>query len=66
MKGGGAYDRSVRAIAVFFVIIGLVLLVMTLANGGGPLSVGVLLGLAFVGIGVARWKIQSKISGGRS
>lgn len=66
MKAQKAYDRSVRAIAIFFVLIGLVILVMTLVNGGGPLSVGVLIGLAFVGIGIARWKLQSSISGGRS
>lgn len=64
MRGGGAYDRAVKAIAIFFVLIGVVILVMTLANGGGPLSVGVLIGLAFVGIGVARWKLQSSIGGG--
>ena len=64
MRGGSAYDRTVKAIAVFFVAIGLVILVVTLANGGGPLSVGVLIGLAFVGIGIARWKLQSTIGGG--
>ena len=66
MKGGNAYDRTVKAIALFFMVIGLVILVVTLANGGGPLSVGVLIGLAFVGIGIARWKLQSTISGGDS
>ena len=41
MNGRNAYDRTVKAIAVFFMAIGLVILVVTLANGGGPLSVGV-------------------------
>lgn len=66
MRGGSAYDRTVKAIAVFFVLIGLVILVVTLVNGGGPLSVGVLIGLAFVGIGIARWRLQSSIGGGGS
>ena len=64
MRGGSAYDRTVKAIAVFFMVIGLVILIVTLANGGGPLSVGVLIGLAFIGIGIARWKLQSTIGGG--
>jgi hypothetical protein len=64
MNRGGAYDRTVKAIAAFFVIIGAVILVMTLVNGGGPLSVGFLIGLAFIGIGVARWRLQDMIGGG--
>ena len=35
-------------------LIGLVVLVVTLANGGGPASVGVLMGIAFVAVGVGR------------
>ena len=33
---------------------GLAILVVTLANGGGLLSVGVLLGVAFTGLGAGR------------
>ena len=36
------------------VLIGVVLLVSTLARGGGPLAIGVLLGLLFVAAGVGR------------
>ncbi len=36
------------------VLIGVVLLISTLARGGGPLAVGVLLGLLFVAAGAAR------------
>jgi hypothetical protein len=43
------------------VLLGAVLIVSTLARGGGPLSVGVLLGLAFVVVGVARLRLQKKI-----
>jgi hypothetical protein len=54
------YHGSVRAFSALFVLIGLLLLVVTLTAGGGPLSVGTLLGLAFVAIGVARVWISSR------
>lgn len=49
-----SYHGAVRAFSLAFVAIGLLLLVVTLANGGGPASVGVLMGLAFVAVGVGR------------
>jgi hypothetical protein len=48
------YRGSVRALSLVFVAIGLILLATTLVNGGGPLSVGVFLGVAFVVVGAAR------------
>jgi hypothetical protein len=48
------YRGSVRTLSVVFVAIGLVLLAITLANGGGPLSIGVLMGAAFVAVGALR------------
>jgi hypothetical protein len=48
------YRGSVRALSALFVVLGLLILAVTLAAGGGPLSVGTVLGVAFVGIGVAR------------
>jgi hypothetical protein len=36
------------------VLIGVALLVSTLARGGGPLAIGVLFGVLFVAAGVAR------------
>jgi hypothetical protein len=53
-----APDQLYRAVTrIFSVIIigfGLVILVVTLANGGGVASAGLWLGLLFIGIGVAR------------
>lgn len=54
------YRGSVRAFSLVFVVLGLVLLVATLANGGGPLSVGVLLGVAFLAVGAGRLWIASR------
>ncbi|MCB0828207.1 MAG: hypothetical protein KDB62_05290 [Solirubrobacterales bacterium] len=62
MRRGGVYDRSVRAISVVYLAIGVVILVLTLAGGGGPLSLGMLLGVAFIAVGVARYLLQKRIS----
>ncbi len=42
------------------VVLGLVIIVRTAAAGGGPLSVGVLIGLVFVAIGVARLYLAAR------
>jgi hypothetical protein len=54
--GGGErfYRGAVRAFSLLFVVIGLVVLVTTLVNGGGPASTGFLMGIAFVAIGAVR------------
>jgi hypothetical protein len=48
------YHRSIRALSLLFLALGLVILVSTFAHGGGPLSLGAFLGLAFLAVGVAR------------
>src|SRR6185312_14325733 len=48
------YRHAVRGFSAAFVLIGLVVLTVTLVNGGGPASVGVLMGLAFLAVGVGR------------
>jgi hypothetical protein len=54
------YHGSVRAFSVLFIALGLVLLVSTVAAGGGPLSVGVFLGVIFVAIGAGRLWIAGR------
>ncbi len=54
MDRRNAYQGAIRAFSAAFVAIGLLLVVVTLANGGGPASVGFLLGLAFTAVGVLR------------
>ncbi len=61
MKQGGLYDRSVRTISVVYVAIGIAVLILTLIRGGGLLSVGFVLGLAFIAVGIARYRLQRKI-----
>jgi hypothetical protein len=57
---GPAYQGAVRTFSAIFVAIGLLLLIVTLANGGGPASVGVLLGLVFVAVGALRLWISGR------
>ena len=54
MSGERVYRGAVRAFSLVFVAIGLLVLVVTLANGGGPASVGFLMGIAFLAVGVGR------------
>lgn len=55
------YRSAVAVLALLFVGIGVALLVVTAANGGGVL--GFLLGTLFVGLGVGRLTLLRK--GGR-
>jgi hypothetical protein len=57
------YHGAVRALSVAFVLLGLVIVVVTLAAGGGPLSLGFLMGVVFAGIGFGRLWVASRMSG---
>ena len=59
-SGERVYRGSVRALSFAFLVIGSVVLVRTLASGGGPLSVGFFLGLAFLAVGAGRLWIASR------
>lgn len=48
------YRGAVRLLSLAFIALGLALLVSTIAQGGGPLSLGIFLGIAFVAVGVLR------------
>lgn len=51
-------ERLHRAVARLFAVVicglGVAILVVTLANGGGPFSIGILLGVAFTALGAGR------------
>ncbi len=55
------YKHAVRGFSLAFVLIGLVVLAVTLANGGGPASVGVLMGVAFIAVGAGRLWIATRM-----
>jgi hypothetical protein len=56
------YHASVRVFSVVFIVLGLAILAVTLGKGGGPLSGGVLMGVAFLAVGSGRlwvaWRMQ--------
>lgn len=56
-----SYHGAVRAFSLVMVALGLVLLIVTLANGGGPASVGFLMGIAFLAVGIGRLWLGSKM-----
>jgi hypothetical protein len=48
------HHHGSRLLAVLVVIVGLALVATTLARGGGPLALGVVLGAMFVALGAGR------------
>ncbi|MBS1844608.1 MAG: hypothetical protein JST53_09355 [Actinobacteria bacterium] len=60
MDRNRAYHGAVRGFSLVFAVIGVLLLVVTLANGGGPASIGFVMGLLFVAVGIGRYWIASR------
>ncbi len=60
-RGERVYKGAVRAFSLTFVAVGLVVLTVTLVNGGGPASVGVLMGIAFVAVGLGRLWVAARM-----
>lgn len=60
MSSDRFYHGAVRAFSLAFLAIGIVVLAVTLANGGGPASVGFLLGIAFILVGAGRLWIGAR------
>lgn len=56
------YRGSVRAFSLVLIALGLAILVSALASGGGPASIGVLMGLAFVAVGAGRLWVSARMS----
>jgi hypothetical protein len=56
------YRGSIRAFSIIFIVLGLAILAMTLGAGGGPLSIGTLLGAIFVAIGAGRLWISTRMA----
>lgn len=52
--GRGLHRGATLVLSAAMVVIGIAMLVRTLAAGGGPLAVGFVLGLLFVGAGAGR------------
>jgi uncharacterized membrane protein HdeD (DUF308 family) len=52
------HRTSTSLMSILMIVIGIVLLVRTLAAGGGVVAIGVLLGVLFVAAGAARLYLQ--------
>ncbi|MGN6275495.1 MAG: hypothetical protein ACTHNP_06115 [Solirubrobacterales bacterium] len=61
MNGERFYRGAVRGFSLVFIAIGLVVLGRTLVHGGGPTSVGFLMGIAFLGVGVGRLWVGARM-----
>ena len=59
------YARSVQLLSLAFLALGLLILISTISHGGGPLSLGTLLGLAFIAVGIARLWLTGSLRGWR-
>ena len=49
-----AYRQSIRGLSALLVMIGVAMMATTLARGGGPLALGVVVGLCFAVFGTGR------------
>jgi hypothetical protein len=49
-----AYRQSTRALSAALVVLGVALIVSAIAAGGGPLALGVIVGVLFALLGAAR------------
>lgn len=52
------YSSSTRVLSIAMILIGVVLIVRTLAAGGGAIATGIVLGVLFVLAGAARLYLQ--------
>jgi hypothetical protein len=54
------YHGSVRALSALMLGLGVAILITTLVAGGGPVSLGTMLGLAFIAVGAGRLWLLSR------
>ena len=50
----GAYVSSQRVLGALLCVVGVAMVVATVARGGGPLALGVVVGVLFAALGAAR------------
>jgi hypothetical protein len=59
---GRIHRSSTTVMAFVMMVIGVLLIIRTIALGGGPTSTGILLGVGFVLVGAVRIYLQSRTS----
>jgi hypothetical protein len=55
------YHGSIRVLSIVIAALGAAILTATLVAGGGPLSAGFLMGLAFLAVGVGRLVVANRM-----
>ena len=55
------YRASVRAFSILFILLGVAILVITLVRAGVTLTLGILMGPAFIAIGCGRLWLASRM-----
>ena len=60
-----AYLASSRALSVLLCVVGLALVISTLARGGGPLALGVVVGALFALLGAGRLRLARGVHSNR-
>jgi len=58
-----AYRASTRLIGVITFVLGIAMVTITLARGGGPLAVGVIAGILFAVVGAIRFRHATRSAG---
>jgi hypothetical protein len=53
-------SAATRVLSTLMVIIGVALIVRTVTGGGGPIALGIVLGLLFVAAGVGRLYVERR------
>lgn len=53
---------ATRVLSVLMIVLGVAILASTIARGGGPLAIGMLLGVLFVAAGVGRLYVERERS----
>jgi uncharacterized membrane protein HdeD (DUF308 family) len=54
------HRNATRVMSVVMAVLGVLLLVLTIARGGGPFSIGTILGILFIAAGVLRLRAEAR------
>jgi hypothetical protein len=61
MRGSGLHSSATIAMSIAMLVIGIVLIVRTLAAGGGATATGIIAGALFLVAGIGRLYVQSRL-----
>jgi hypothetical protein len=60
-SSSGAYRVLIMVFSAAFLLLGVAIIARTLLWGGGPLSIGVVMGIAFIAVGAGRIWVSSRV-----